>query len=467
MEKKKVPVRLFKKTDASAEYEVPVEADVVRWFKKEGDTVQKGNELVELEADKGNFSIDAPESGKLVDIRYALRPNEVRVWKRGKPEKVGDTLFYDPPLCFIEVEEALPAPQETAPENRAKPKVSAEALRVIQGLGLNLNQVLEFSKGKPRIDRADVMDYFTRLEGTKGGIEPQPPRGDATIDTQKVVPAARERARELGIDLSRIQGTGPNGEILVSDVEAHSPTGAKSQETIRLAVPRLWRTIAKNMKAGMRIPTADADTRLDFTRLLEFHKANRQRFPMALWFPLVLALTRVLAKEEFRIFNAYWDDSNGESPVVIRKAVHMGLAFDRGETPRINLESGRIEGERLKILVLKNAEKKTLAELASETRNLLNMSLTGRVPLEVLSGYTFIFNNIGGLGHERGRSLLSGEIAAMVNFCRIDPQTKSGILQIVFDHRLIDGAQTLAFLRAAYHELVEHVIPELDVLLRK
>ena len=382
MEKKKVPVRLFKKTDASAEYEVPVEADVVRWFKKEGDTVQKGNELVELEADKGNFSMDAPESGKLVDVRYALKPNEVKVWKRGKPEKVGDTLFYDPPLCFIEVEEASVEPQERAPEKTAKPKVSAEALRTIRELGLDLDQVLEFCKGRPRIDNREVIDCFTRFEATKeatkGASEAKPHPADAVTDAPKVIPAARERAKELGIDLSRIQGTGPEGEILVSDVEAHSQTGAKDQEVIRLAVPRLWRTIAKNMEEGARIPTADADMRFDFTRLLEFHKANRQRFPIALWFPLVFSLARVLAKEEFRIFNAYWDDSNEESPIVIRKAVHMGLAFDRAVSPRINLESGRIEGERLKILVLKNAEKKTLAELASEARNLLNTALTGR-----------------------------------------------------------------------------------------
>ena len=211
----KIPVRIFKKSDASAEYEVPVEADVMRWFKKEGDTVREGDELCELEAEKGSFSMDAPVSGKVADIRYPLKPGEVKIWKRGKPEQVGDTIFYEPPLCFIEVEEGgvVPNPEEEKKEAASKPKISADAFRLMRELSLGMDEVLKFASGKPRIERQDVLDYFTWLEGTKGRRE------SGASESLRVVPLARAKAKELGIDLTALQGSGPNGEILVADVK--------------------------------------------------------------------------------------------------------------------------------------------------------------------------------------------------------------------------------------------------------
>lgn len=459
MEKRRIPVRLFKKTDASAEYEVPVEADVMHWFKKEGDSVSQGDELCELEAEKGSFSMDAPVSGKVADIRYPLKPGEVKIWKRGKPEQVGDTLFYDPPLCFIEVEESEVVPKEEKREVAAKPKISADAMSLMRELSCSMDEVLKFAAGKSRIERQDVLDYFTRLEDTKGGCEAVVKEDTGS---PRVVPAARKRVQELGLDLSKIRGSGPDGEILLSDVEAQRHINIS---TYRVAAPRLWRTIAKNLDEGVRIPTADADMRFDLSLLVGFYRTYSDRFPYALWFPLVASLTRTLARPEFWLFNGYWDSESEEKPVVIRRAVHIGLSYDKGEMPRVNLAEGRIEGERLKILVLRDAQKKTLHELMDETRKLLDAAETKKVPLEFLSGYTFIFNNIGVLGHERGRSLLSGHIAAMVNLGRIDFASGQGTLQIVFDHRLIDGALTPHFLKAVYQEMTERVIPELKALL--
>lgn len=464
MEKKKVPVRLYKKTDASAEYEVPVEMDVVRWFSREGDTVRAGDELCELEAEKGSFSMEAPCDGTLVDIRYPATPTSPKIWKRGKPEQSGDTLFYDPPLCFVAVEIEGTIATDASAGKKLKPKISAKAIRTMQELGLNMEDVLAFFTEKSRIEKTDVLDYHTRTEGERNRSRKPPEKTPNQMP--QAVPRARERARELDIDLLRIQGTGPDGEILVSDVE-HYGGRAKSEtdEIMRLATPRLWRTIAKNVEEGARIPTSDADMRFDFSLLIRFYRTHSSRFPYALWFPLVVALARTLAVPEFVLFNSYWDSENEEKPVVIRKAVHMGLSYDRGEVPKINLAEGRIEGERLKILVVRDTQKKTLRELLDETRKLLDAAEAKKMPLELLSGYTFICNNIGVLGHERGRSLLSGKISTMVNLGRIDFSSGRGVLQIVFDHRLIDGAQTPPFLKAVYQEMSERVIPELIAFL--
>lgn len=465
MKKKKVSVWVCKDPDASAEYDVPQEADVLRWFKKDGDSVNEGDELCELEAEKGAWAVKAPASGKLVEIRYPVSPGKLTIWKRqDRVELEGGELCYGPPLCFIEAEETesqpvAPALPDLREDKSKKPKISAEALRLIQALGLSVDEVINFHKGASQIGRKEVLDYFTVYEGTKGFRE------GAAVSGVKAVPAARERAKELGVDLAGIRGSGPEGEILVSDVEAHSLSRNSDIATCRVSVPRLWRTIAEEMKKSAAIPTADAEMDFDFTGLVLFFGRHRREFPQSLWFPVMAALARILSRDEFVLFNSFWDEEDPERPLVVRENVHLGLSYDKGEPPTVDLAEKRASGERLKILVLREAGKKSLVELLDETKKLLELASAKKVPLHLLSGYTFIFNNIGVLGHERGRSLLAGSASCLVNLGRIDLGSGRGILQIVFDHRVIDGAQTPPFLRALHKEVVERVLPELETLL--
>ena len=148
-----------------------------------------------------------------------------------------------------------------------------------------------------------------------------------------------------------------------------------------------------------------------------------------------------------------------------RKRVHMGISYDRGERPKIDWVNKKISGERLRILVIRDAHAKTIEELMQEVDRLFANAAKKRFNFADVVGFTAIFNNIGAIGHHSGNSYLTRGVSTEINLGFVDLESGAGVLQIVFDHRLIDGAGTTPFLRAIHEELVERVLPELEVFL--
>ena len=231
------------------------------------------------------------------------------------------------------------------------------------------------------------------------------------------------------------------------------------------------------MEAAILIPTADVriDSRhFGLRRLVDFYRANRVSLKkivkQGLWLPVMVAYARVLGREPFILFNSYWHkevDAMGEvtPSVAARTYVHMGIAYDRGEVPVIDLKNKTIRGERLRILTVHNIHLLSLQDIINEVDRLFKAALQKRFSLQDTSGHTAIFNNIGVLGLHSGRALLTQGIASELNMGSVDLESGEAVVQLVMDHRLIDGAMTIPFFRTLYKELMQGVLPELEALL--
>lgn len=544
----KVPVRIYKMSGGGGQYDVPQEFDVTAWFKREGDRVNKGEELFEFESDKAVVPFLAPVAGVLVDIAYPIAKGK---WIRGEAVlPLGDPIFYDPPFCWIETDEidvarVLPKPHPdsvsptqdkhasviaTHSESRkkrprtsagpflsieearkAKPRMSIGALRLLQEEKVSFEELFDFFGGivgtfteyhiKNLLEKRDAdvqsqRDFPLTSDPVRTNIAKAVPfyrdfavtSDPVQSEAVKAVPLARTIAREKGIDLAHVSGTGPEGLVLASDVEKRvdvkeiRSTHAIeeiSEERILLSMPRLWRTIAANMEAAIRMPTADVrveSRRFNLCRLTEFYRANRASIKkitkQGLWLPLMVAYARVLRSEPFILFNSCWHeevDSTGKviPYIAARKYVHMGIAYDRGEAPVIDWENKTIQGERLRILAVRNIHSLSLRDIITEVERLFAAALQKRFSLQDTSGYTAIFNNIGVLGHHSGRALLTQGIASELNMGSVDGESGEAVIQLVLDHRLIDGAMTTSFFRALYKELMQCVLPELEMFLEK
>ncbi len=479
----RVPVRIYKMS-GGGQYDVPGEGDVVAWVKQEGDRVKKGDPVCELETDKGVVEILSPADGVLIDIAYSVDAG--KPWVRGEvAEIIGDTPYYDPSFCWIETDGAAMLPvQQSVPAHvvaeakKQKPRILAAVSRLMVKHSISVDDLLLRFPDAAAFTEAEINAVLSErcvdLE-SPGFIKGEADRRGAVT----AVPLARTRAAELNVQLSLVHGTGPDGLILAADVEAHMSQQAADrqvsqavsesgrEEPALLEMSRLWRTIALNMEESSRIPTVDAIAiarEFDFSPLVDFYKRFKAAFPSALWFPVMVSVARVLAKEEFIVFNSYChrqDDSHFF--VAARKRVNMGLSYDRGNPPVIDWDKKTIGGEALRILVIRDAHAKTVEELIREIQRLFKSVAQGRVPdLGDVTGYTTIFNNIGVIGHHSGRSLLGKDISCQVNIGHVDMQTNVGVFQSVIDHRLINGARIMPFVRAVHREMVSCVIPELE-----
>lgn len=489
------------------EYNAPVEGCVASWQKNRGDHINQGDDLFEFESEKAVVTALAPVSGILICIMIPAGT----IWHRGELLEVKDGMpIYDPPFCLIETDETsatvvAPEPQCSHPcsarhehdsvtetaihveQKKIKPRMTMAALRLMGEEEISHKELFDFFGG----DIAMFTEYDIKqlLEERDRSVQlrhnPVVVSDPSQKEMVRAVPFARSLAREKEIHLNDIQGTGPEGLILASDVEkkignkkvpekisAQQSSAELSEEPILLTMPYVWRITAANMEAGIRIPTVDARTdsrRFNIRRLTELYGNSRQSFKKV-WLPLMVAYARVLGNERFAIFNSYWheevDNKGNVTPyVAVRKYVHMGIAYDRGELPVIDLVNKTIKGERLRILTVRNANTRSLQDIISEVDHLFEAAAQKRFSLRDTSGYTAIFNNLGALRHHSGRSILTQGIASMFNLGLMNMESGEAVVQSVVDHRLIDGAKTAPFFIALYKELMHSVFSELEVLL--
>lgn len=502
------------------EYNVPEEGSVTSWQKNLGDHVNKGEDLFEFENEKAVVVAQAPISGILVDVAFGAGS----IWHRGELLEVKDgTPMYDPPFCWIETDIVIietpkvvvtPPIETNIPEvtrvvldqpvvlgsrrkkrqssdsaHKRKPTLTAGAFALLQKHSVSVDDLLRAFPETILLNEQIAQSFLESLRhvvsGAPFGVTPIP-----ICAFVRAVPAARARAKELDIPLTAIPSSGPDGVVLLHDVElayealqyarTHQgevervdvPRAPQDDEIIHLEMSRLLRAIVVNMEKANRIPTVDGIVTsdvFDFIPLTTFHQRFRKQLQYGLWFPIMVATARVLGREEFITFNSFFpeQDMSPGSPfhIAARKNVHMGIAYDRGEAPVIDWEKKTIGGEGLRILVIRDANIKTVSELIADVARLLKAAASRRFSLGDVSGYTFIFNNLGVIGHRFGRSLLGKDVAGELNLGQVDVVAGTGILQVVVDHRVINGARITPFARAIHKEMVEHVLPELEIFL--
>ncbi len=392
-----------------------VSAEIVGWHVKPGDAVEEEQVLVEVMTEKAAVEVPSPVSGRVLSTT-------------GGP---GDMVAVGAELIVLETAAA-------AGGEAAKPAAPAQ---------------------RPAAAAA------ARGNGAAAAV---PAAGAAAAARGRLMtsPANRRRAHEAGIDLKQVPGSGPQGRILREDLEAYvrdeqggpAPSAARAaarQEPEReeIKVIGLRRLIAQRMSESKRnIPHFAYVEEVDVTELEALRRHLNGRLasgePALTYLPfLVLALVRVL--EDFPQCNAHYDAERG---VIIRhRAVHVGVAT---QTP-----------DGLKVPVVRNAERRSLREIAAEMRRLTEAARQNKATREELAGSTITLTSLGKLGGIASTPIINAPEVAIIGVNRAveRPVVFEGAVAIrrmmnlssSFDHRFVDGYDAAAMIQAM-KERIEH-----------
>ncbi|MBI3072722.1 MAG: 2-oxo acid dehydrogenase subunit E2 [Deltaproteobacteria bacterium] len=400
-----------------------VEGELVKWLVSEGDDVAEDQPLAEVMTDKATVTIPSPKRGKVV----------ARNGKEGEIVKVHST------LVVIEVAGAGAVAKSNAGGNGAGNGARATA-------------------------SAPAPAMAARIASTPA---------TATNDRPLATPATRRYAREKGVDISTIKGSGPDGRITREDIDAagksptraiqttsvattapasapkitlpdtrpSSPTSAAGDE--RIAIRGIRKRISEKMTQSRR--TAAHYTYVDeidvteLVRLRENARAIVESEGIKLTYLPFIIQACVMAFRKYPTLNAHVDDAKAE--VVVKKAVHMGIgtATDAG----------------LVVTVVRNADARKLKDLAVEIARLAESARRGQAKLEEMTGSTFTITSLGAAGGIFATPIINYPEVAIMGVHKIEKRAVVVNDQIVardrmnlslsFDHRIIDGHVGAAF----------------------
>ncbi len=384
---------------------------------------------------------------KFVDIGEGITEGRVQKWLVND----GDSVKEDQPIVQIETDKAvvnLPSPINGKVRIGAKENATVKVGDVIAYVGEDseLSSIKEGAAAPPVVQQK------------------QPVKEEKVAETQAqrgivATPAVRHLARQLGIDLSKVTGTGPEGRVLENDVKSFAggqPQGVKQVpkfselleeshegEVERVPLSQTRKAIARNMEASLAIPSAAHMDLVNATHLYDIvkkEKANAEKLGVKLTFLPFIIKAVVEALKESPRFNSSYDHDRQE--VILKKYYNIGLA---AEAP-----------DGLKVVVIKGADRKGIIEIAKEIQILHEKIKDQTITLEEMRDSTFTITNIGSLGG----GFLSvpiinpPEVAILgVHLIRDMPIVDEGQVKVgkvlpislVFDHRVVDGAEAVTF----------------------
>ena len=430
------------------------EGTIVKWLVKEGDEIKADQAVAEIETDKAIVEIPSSEAGKILKL----------VGKEGDVIKVGSTL----------ASLTLPGEAEKKPETRA-PEEPAEA----KPTEVKPTEVKP-TEAKP-----------TEVKPTEAKpTEAKPPEAKPTeVKPQEkpeqmpgrvlAVPSTRRLARELGVDISNVKGTGPGGRITDEDVRKSTVTEApKAPETRkpepeaapvevapevkaleeRIPIKGIRKTIGERMVLSLftapHVVSMDEADVTELVKLREKEKKLAEEKGIKLTYLAFIVKAVTVALKQHPYLNASLDPKKNE--IVLKRYYNIGIAVD---TP-----------EGLMVPVIKDADRKSIMDLARVSEKLADEARTRKIKLPDLKGNTFTITNIGSIGGLFSTPIINPPDVAILGIHRIrdmavviDGEIKiRKILPIVlsFDHRVLDGAQAARFMNT----LIEH-LKDPDLLL--
>jgi 2-oxoisovalerate dehydrogenase E2 component (dihydrolipoyl transacylase) len=437
------------------------EAEIVTWHVKVGDQVKEDQQLADMMTDKATVEMESPVAGKVVSLAGEVG-DQIPI---GSVLVVFETEGETPAERHDEValadgmvkpneaqEEAVPslAEERRGGDRRREERRSDEDRRGEDRAEPGRREG-ERRQGERREDEKAVASSRERPSpGDLVGLNPQPePPGKERLEVL-ASPAVRARARDLGIDLSQVKTAGDR--IRHADLDSYllyngasvSRGGSAPRRDEQVKVVGLRRRIAENMaEAKRRIPHFTLVEEYDVTALEQTRammNADRGSNPKLTMLPfLIAAMARTL--RDYPQINATYDD---EAQVITRSgAVHMGMAT---QTP-----SG------LMVPVIRNAERRTLWELAVEILRLSEAARTGKAARDELSGSTITISSLGPMGGITSTPVINRPEVAIVAVNKVEekPVVVDGDLEIrkrmnlslSCDHRVVDGWDAANFMQ--------------------
>jgi pyruvate dehydrogenase E2 component (dihydrolipoamide acetyltransferase) len=468
--------------------------DVLRVLVKAGDTITKEQPVLELETDKATIEVPSSVAGTVKEIKV----------KAGDKVKVGQAILsYDengagaatPKPASGEggkaaaAEGGKPAEAKAAPAKPAPaaPKAAAKA----EPAKAPAEKVEDTAEMQPQVeiknqstqpDKAGVKDPTVGPDAAADSSRPdraanvvditrgaRPAAEAATLETPPApaAPSVRRTARELGVDISEVQGSGPNGRISVEDVKDHvkrlvtSGVGRGAAAAAAIALPDFtrWGSVERQPMRAVRRKTAEHLSAAwatiphvtqcdlaDITGLEELRKKYAKQVETAggnLTVTSIAVKVIAAALRKFPQFNASIDLAADE--IIVKKYVNIGVAVDTDRG--------------LLVPVIRDADQKNIVQLSVELAQLSEKARNRKISLEEMQGGCFSISNLGGIGGTYFTPIVNApEVAILgISRARMEPvyNKETGQfsprfmlpLSLSYDHRVIDGADGIRFLR--------------------
>jgi pyruvate dehydrogenase E2 component (dihydrolipoamide acetyltransferase) len=412
---------------------------LVSWLKREGETVTKGEPLMEIETDKVTVEIEAPDSGILGGV-LIKENDEVPVgqtiaWILAPGEKVPSTPLNESQSGRVSTLQASPSPKPSPASPPAMKEISPVARRLADEHGINL--ALIKSNGR-RIEKADVLAYLGPSHQTPARPAPVSSIGRLTPAS----PKARRLAAERGIQLSALTGSGPNGAVLAADVpleiSAVSPEPAHVEP-----LSTIWRVMAERMShSWTTVPHFYLVREVDASGLIDWRQhvvpLIEKRIGIKPTFTDMLVKLVGFTLRDHPRLNASWAEGN----IQWNADINVGIA--------VATDDGLI------VPVVRNADSDSLSEIAAQRADLIERARQGKLRPADISGGTFTLTNLGMYNVDAFNAVVNTPQAAILSVGRIadrvvpvDGQVAIQpmmVMTLSLDHRVVDGARAAQFL---------------------
>ena len=445
--------------------------DVLRVLVAVGETVARDQPVLELETDKATIEVPSPVAGRVQDVRV----------KEGDRIKVGDlVLVVDEAEGGVEAGAGAPVRPAAVTVQRvhAVPTSAGEAPPIpIEDKPGMLEDALEEARAATPTDvrRAPVVD-FSRPRPAGEGSEPR--------TLAPAAPSVRRAARELGVDVSQVTGSGPGGRISVDDVKMHvkrimssgapRPAAAPHVGAARAPLPDFsaWGQVERRPMRAVRrktaehlsaawteIPHVTQFDKADITSLEELRHRYADRAADVGGKLTVTAIAIKVVATALKVFPQFCASIDMAAEEIIYKHyVHVGVAVDT--------ERG------LLVPVIRDADRKSIVQISVELSQVSERARANKLSLDDMQGGTFTITNLGGIGGTHFTPIVNHpEVAILgVSRSRIEPVLIDGEfkprqmlpLSLSYDHRVIDGADGIRFLRWVVEALEQPFLLSLE-----
>lgn len=426
------------------------EGELIKWLVKPGDTIKADQSIAELMTDKATVEVPSPLAGKVKELKF----------------KAGDIVKVESVLLILEAGTGTGAGAGASTSGSASP-AATRAPMVNAAVPANPNPAVAANPAPAMLaTHAGATSSASSL-----GVDFYPPAAEARV---LATPATRRLAREMGIDINNLQGTGLAGRVTRDDVMSSQPQadlsanrGAQRVAAAavgsanllrpaiaipvgpmeeRVALRGIRKKIAENLQmAKSIIPHFTLMDEADVTELVQLRE-NLKSFAekngtKVTFLPFVMK-AMIATIRDFPMFNASIDDQASE--IVYKKYFNIGFAAD---TPN-----------GLVVPVIKNADQKSILEISREILDLAKRARDGKLKSEEMKGATITITNIGSVGGTYATPIINHPEVAILGMYKIQdkPVIRNGALAVqkvmnytvTADHRLIDGAVAANFLKA-------------------
>lgn len=409
--------------------ETMTEGTIFNWIAEEGDQIEIGDPLFEIETDKASLEVEAEEAGILAKI--LVKENETApigdlVAVIAEEGEDIDSLDFgsesskesSEEKSSEKVEKEVKKTEKTIRAEGEKIKASPAAKRLAKEKDIELKDV-QPGEGRDAVIEADVRDYIN-------------------THLPSATPTAEKKAAAKGIDLSSIEGTGAGGRVQSSDVDSY--TGESVEADQEIPFTGLRKVISKRMAQSFQeVPQVTTTIKVDMKEIKELREEIKQISEEHISYTDILILVASRMLKKYPKINSHISQDS----MIVKSNINIGIAVD--------VPGGLV------VPVIKNVGRKNLEEIAKERKVLVDKAREGKLNNDDLSGGTFTITNLGGFETEIFTPIVNQPEAAILGVGQISdevvPVNGEAVirpmlwLSMAYDHRAVDGAPAAEFLQ--------------------